>query len=79
MTEHTVINKIKTDHFEILIFEGGEKGYFEHEHLGDNCAGELIFEGKELVDYDGVFALPNEVCTALREAGYIVDKDCEED
>ena len=79
MTDHTVINKIKTAHFEILIFEGGERGYFEHEHMGDDCAGGLWFEGKELTDYDGVFALPNEVSTALREAEYIVDEDFEDD
>ena len=36
----------------------------------------LTFEGKELSDYDGVFWLPREVGQMLREAGYIVPKDC---
>ena len=32
--------------------------------------GELSFAGKELVDYDGVFALPQCVCDCLRQHGF---------
>lgn len=53
----------------------------------DPCAAEIIsgdlhaeiglwFEGKELYDYDGVFALPKEVGAMLVEAGYIVPESC---
>jgi hypothetical protein len=36
----------------------------------------LLFEGKELVDYDGVFSLPQEVGQMLTEAGFIVPQEC---
>ena len=34
---------------------------FEHNELGDEYAGGLWFKGKNLVDYDGVYALPKEI------------------
>ena len=68
----------QTDNFTVEIFnETPLRGYFEHNELGDNCAGELLFDGKALVDYDGVFALPMEVVTALREYGWIVGEEFE--
>lgn len=36
----------------------------------------LSFEGKDLVDFDGVFSLPREVGEMLTEAGYIVPEEC---
>ncbi len=33
----------------------------------------LSFSGMELEDYDGVFCLPNEVATMLKEMGYKID------
>jgi hypothetical protein len=36
----------------------------------------LSFEGKKLVDYDGVFSLPREVGQMLTEAGYVVSQEC---
>jgi hypothetical protein len=30
------------------------------------------FDGRTLVDYDGVFEIAQDVCRALRKAGYIV-------
>lgn len=54
------------------------KGWFEHERYGDEIGGELWFnEDKEMVDYDGVFALPNEVIKAIRELGFFVEKEFE--
>ena len=41
------------------------------EHIG------LVFEGKELCDYDGVFELPKQAIKLIRKAGYIVSKDFE--
>jgi hypothetical protein len=65
MTERTVLHRVNTAKFEVLIHEGNH-GYFEHHEQGDGYGGELWFDGMELVDYDGVFALPHEVCAALR-------------
>lgn len=36
----------------------------------------LWFEGKELTDFDGVFALPREVGEMLKDAGYVVPECC---
>jgi hypothetical protein len=36
----------------------------------------LLFEGKELSDYDGVFSLPREVGEMLKDAGYVVPEEC---
>jgi hypothetical protein len=65
---------LDTEHFEIRISEGTEYGYFEHNELGDECGGGLWFTGDELVDYDGVFALPKEVVDALRDYGFKLDE-----
>ena len=43
--------------------EDDEETYYE---------GGLWFEGKELVDYDGCFELPEEVAVAIKELGYKV-------
>lgn len=37
----------------------------------------LWFDNKILVDYDGVFSLPNEAIKLIRKAGFIVPKDFE--
>ncbi len=39
------------------------------EHIG------LWFEGRELVDYDGVFELPTEAVKLIRKGGYKVPSD----
>ena len=33
----------------------------------------LEFDGKDLIDYDGVFELPSEVAEMLKEAGYRIE------
>ena len=35
----------------------------------------LEFEGKTLVDYDGVFSLPKEAVKLIRQCGYRVPRD----
>lgn len=56
------------------------------ENETEPCCAELIsgelyaeiglwFNGKELVDYDGVFSLPREVVTMLKDAGYVVSEE----
>lgn len=80
--------KLTTINFTIQIDTQAHYGYFEHNTKGDNCAGGLWFQTVpmseaglqkkvELIDYDGVFALPKEVVGVLRTAGYIVDEDFE--
>lgn len=70
--------KITTDNFTVEIFdEIPLRGYFEHNELGDNCAGELLFDGLTLIDYDGVFELPKEVIQALRDTGFYVGEEFE--
>lgn len=70
--------KITTDNFTVEIFdETPLRGYFEHEEYGDEYGGGLWFEGKNLVDYDGVFELPKEVIQALRDLGFYVDPEFE--
>ena len=70
--------KVTTDNFTVEIFdETPGHGYFEHNELGDNCAGELLFDGKNLIDYDGVFALPTDVVWAVRKLGFHVGKEFE--
>ena len=36
----------------------------------------LLFDGKELSDYDGVFYLPREVGEMLKDSGYVVPEEC---
>lgn len=68
--------KVTTDNFTVEIFdETPLRGYFEHEEYGDEYGGGLWFEGKNLVDYDGVFELPKEVIQALRDLGFYVDPE----
>lgn len=62
----------KTKNFEICIFHDKFRGYFEHNRLGEDCAGGLWFECGKLTDYDGVFTLPAEVEMKLKELGYEV-------
>lgn len=70
--------KVTTDNFTVEIFdETPLRGYFEHNELGDNCAGELLFAGLSLIDYDGVFELPKEVIQALRGMSFYVGEGFE--
>lgn len=71
--------KFQAGEYTVEIDTVNKHGYFEHNELGDESAGELSFEGAELIDYDGVFALPKSVCSALRQLGYKVDDDQEAD
>jgi len=81
--------KLNTKNFTVEIDTQANYGYFEHNTKGDECGGGLLFQTVpmseaglkkkkvELIYYDGVFALPKEVISALRTAGYIVDEDFE--
>ncbi len=53
------------------------RGYFEHLIYGEDAGGGLWFEGKELVDYDGVYELPADVIAGIRELRFVVPKEFE--
>tara|TARA_E500000318_G_C3546920_1_gene207129 strand:- start:1097 stop:1390 length:294 start_codon:yes stop_codon:yes gene_type:complete len=62
-------------HCELGIHENAETGWFEIYDFktGGNewhAEGGLWFEGKDVVDYDGVFSLPQGVTDLLKEHGY---------
>jgi hypothetical protein len=69
--------KTQEGKYEITISPERERGYFEHEIYGEDAGGGLWFEGKNLVDYDGMAILPDEVIAGIRKLGYTVDKDFE--
>ena len=70
--------KVTTDNFTVEIFDETPLcGYFEHNEIGDECAGELLFDGLRLIDYDGVFELPKEVIQALRGMSFYVGEEFE--
>lgn len=88
MSDYNFDTKLNTKNFTVEIDTQANYGYFEHNELGDECGGGLWFQvvpmseaglekKVELIDYDGVFALPKEVITVLRTAGYILDEDFE--
>jgi hypothetical protein len=57
------------------IRDHGRSGWFEiwdEETGGDEwyATGGLWFEGKKMVDYDGVFSLPQCICDCLRTNGF---------
>ena len=51
-------------------------GYFYYDGEKDlDIEGGLWFQGKTLVDYDGVFELPKKVIDTVVSFGFAVDKD----
>jgi len=44
--------------------------YFEHNTVGEDFAGHMWFEDGVLIDYDGVFSLPNDVMQQMTAKGY---------
>lgn len=68
---------VSSDNYEIRVSTNRCYGFFEHKRLGEGSAGGLWFEHNELTDYDGVFALPEEVSVALTNAGFGGDILCE--
>lgn len=63
----------ETAHFQVWVCTEAKKGYFEHSTHGDDVAGGLWFDDqKNLIDYDGVYELPAEVCNFLKEKGFKV-------
>ena len=60
-----------TERFEVGFIGKGGRGYFEHHKLGDEFGGGLWFDGRTLVDYDGISGyLPKEILDALESRGF---------
>lgn len=74
---HDYSMNLDTDKYTIRVSPTTNYGYFEHNKLGDECGGGLWFEPvlmtMELIDFDGVACLPQDVVKALRAAGFILD------
>lgn len=51
--------------------DGNRPGYVEHELKGEYAG--LWFQGKELIDYDGCFKLPQSVIQAIEQLGFNAD------
>ena len=71
--------KITTKHFTIYTPENKNRlGSFEISANVDwGYSGGLVFNGKTLIDYDGVYCFPKEIAEGLGKAGYTVDKSIE--
>ena len=65
----TTYKTYNTKNFMVGLRLDGAYGFFEHNEHGDEYGGGLWFEKGELVDYDGVYSLPNEVVDMLKERG----------
>lgn len=72
MTANFDVNASTKD-WTVEIDSAEKYGYFEHNRTG--AGGGLRFdEEKVLVDYDGVFEVPEQVASALKEHGYIIEE-----
>jgi hypothetical protein len=76
---YTILDKEDNVELDVTIgIKDEEYGYFEFYDIktgGDSwyAEGGLWFKGKELVDYDGVFDLPDFIKDKLIELGYTVN------
>lgn len=81
MGDYAFDKQIIVGYYEVKVDTSAMCGYFEHEIYGDELGGGLWFEqtdaGIALIDQDGTPWLPRSVAKGLREMGFIVDKDFE--
>ena len=54
----------------VSVNEDKEKGYWEISGGEHYASGELLFEGRKLTDYDGIFNLPDYIVEKLNERGF---------
>lgn len=78
-TSYAVIDKSDDEEMEITVGVDDEKQYGFFEMYDTKTGGErfyaeggLWFDGKTLIDYDGVFCISEHVLTKLKELGYDV-------
>lgn len=48
---------------------------FEHDIYGEDQGGSLKLDGDLLIDYDGVYSLPEEIINALEHEGVIIESN----
>jgi hypothetical protein len=65
---HVYTERLEKGNWYVEISPTTQYGYFESVNIGSE--GSLWFEGRELIDYDGVFELPKSVIDMLVGAGY---------
>lgn len=68
MAEYYFDKTTKVGKWEVQISTLDQYGFFEHDDYGEG--GGLWFEGKELVDYDGVGVLPEDVIKGIYDLGF---------
>lgn len=77
--ELLMFEEYKTRNYTVSINKKLQRGYFEHNKLGEDISGELLFENDILIDYDGVFSLSTEIDDAIKILGFSPIKDNHED
>ena len=66
----TMFVEYRTKYYTIGISKEWQRGYFEHNQLGEKIGGDLLFEDNVLVEYDGVDSLPDEVKEGIKAMGF---------
>jgi hypothetical protein len=71
--EGLTLRWFETPEWSVFVDERGVPNGFEHAERGDECGGGLWFDGRVLVDYDGVFSLPAGVIALCEKLGFNMD------
>ena len=71
--EGLTLRWFETPEWSVFVDECGVPNGFEHAERGDECGGGLWFDGRVLVDYDGVFSLPAGVIALCEKLGFNMD------
>lgn len=72
--ERLTLRWYETPEWSVFIDEDGDPVGFEHTELGDEGgSGGLWFDGDHLVDYDGVYSLPEGVIALCEHIGFNMD------
>jgi hypothetical protein len=76
---YTFDKKTKVGKWSVEIDSQKQYGFFEHDDYGEG--GGLWFVDSMLVDYDGVYELPNNVIKGIEDLGFNADyaKDDEDE
>lgn len=65
--------RIETSNYTIRLNFENNIHSFEHDIYGEDQGGSLTIDGDLLIDYDGVYALPEEIINALEIEGVIIE------
>lgn len=74
---HRYTKSLTIGKWETNISPSTNYGYFENINNGNS--GGLWFENNEIIDYDGVYELPQAVIEAVKKLGYGIDSSFERD